>query len=53
MRTRPVTRAVQYVAVLCYLIFLGFPLVWLISSSLKSPQEFASIDPSFLPTPTP
>ena len=49
MRTRPATRAAQYVAVVCYLIFLGFPLLWLISSSLKSPQEFASITPSFLP----
>ncbi|MGC4938113.1 carbohydrate ABC transporter permease [Kribbella sp. DT2] len=53
MRTRPVTRAAQYVAVLAYLIFLGFPLVWLISSSLKSPREFATINPTFLPqTPT-
>jgi multiple sugar transport system permease protein len=49
MRTRPAARALQYVAVLCYLIFLGFPLLWLISSSLKSPQEFASITPSILP----
>ena len=49
MRTRPATRAAQYVAVVCYLIFLAFPLLWLISSSLKSPQEFASINPSFLP----
>jgi multiple sugar transport system permease protein len=49
MRTRPATRAAQYVAVLAYLIFLGFPLVWLISASLKSPREFASINPTFLP----
>ncbi|WP_432938154.1 carbohydrate ABC transporter permease [Kribbella sp. CA-253562] len=49
MRTRPATRAAQYVAVLLYLVFLGFPLVWLISSSLKSPREFATIDPTFLP----
>ena len=49
MRTRPTTRALQYVAVICYLVFLGFPLLWLISSSLKSPQEFASITPSILP----
>ncbi|MGW5193443.1 carbohydrate ABC transporter permease [Kribbella sp. NPDC004138] len=49
MRTRPATRFLQYVAVLAYLIFLGFPLLWLISSSLKSPQEFASITPSLLP----
>ncbi|WP_432877126.1 carbohydrate ABC transporter permease [Kribbella sp. CA-245084] len=49
MRTRPTTRALQYIAVLAYLIFLGFPLLWLITSSLKSPQEFASINPSILP----
>ncbi|TDW21322.1 carbohydrate ABC transporter permease [Kribbella kalugense] len=49
MRTRSGTRVLQYVAVLCYLIFLGFPLLWLISSSLKSPQEFASITPTLLP----
>jgi multiple sugar transport system permease protein len=49
MRTRPGVRALQYVAVVCYLVFLGFPLLWLISSSLKSPQEFASITPSLLP----
>ncbi|TCC22734.1 carbohydrate ABC transporter permease [Kribbella speibonae] len=49
MRTRPGVRALQYVAVVVYLVFLGFPLLWLISSSLKSPQEFASITPSLLP----
>ncbi|WP_410793329.1 carbohydrate ABC transporter permease [Kribbella sp. C-35] len=49
MRTRPGVRALQYVAVVCYLVFLGFPLLWLISSSLKSPQEFATITPSLLP----
>jgi multiple sugar transport system permease protein len=49
MRTRPGTRALQYIAVIAYLVFLGFPLLWLISSSLKSPQEFASITPSILP----
>ncbi|GAB3831825.1 carbohydrate ABC transporter permease [Kribbella italica] len=49
MRTRPTTRVAQYVAVLAYLIFLGFPLVWLISASLKSPREFANLNPTFLP----
>jgi multiple sugar transport system permease protein len=49
MRTRPAARFLQYVAVVIYLIFLGFPLLWLISSSLKSPREFASITPSLLP----
>ncbi|TCC44182.1 carbohydrate ABC transporter permease [Kribbella capetownensis] len=49
MRTRPAARFLQYVAVVCYLVFLGFPLLWLISSSLKSPREFAGITPSLLP----
>ncbi|WP_405060228.1 carbohydrate ABC transporter permease [Kribbella sp. NBC_01505] len=49
MRTRPGVRALQYVAVLGYLIFLAFPLLWLISSSLKSPREFATISPTLFP----
>jgi multiple sugar transport system permease protein len=49
VRTKPATRAFQYVAVGCYLVFLGFPLLWLISTSLKSPREFASITPSLFP----
>jgi multiple sugar transport system permease protein len=49
MRTRPAARVLQYVAVVIYLIFLAFPLLWLISSSLKSPREFASITPSLFP----
>jgi multiple sugar transport system permease protein len=49
VRTKPATRAFQYVAVCCYLVFLGFPLLWLVSVSLKSPREFASITPSLLP----
>ncbi|UED87306.1 carbohydrate ABC transporter permease [Streptomyces profundus] len=42
-------RAGQYLALLCYLVFLGFPLLWLLSTSLKSPQELGSIDPSWIP----
>ncbi len=49
MRTRPGVRAAQYVALCCYLVFLGFPLLWLVSTSLKSPREFAAIEPSLLP----
>jgi multiple sugar transport system permease protein len=49
MRTHPFTRFLQYGAVVVYLVFLGFPLLWLISGSLKSPQEFASVTPSLLP----
>jgi multiple sugar transport system permease protein len=49
MRPRRITRTLQYVAVAAYLVFLGFPLVWLLSTSLKSPREFAAVTPSLLP----
>jgi multiple sugar transport system permease protein len=45
----PLVRPFQYVAVACYLVFLGFPLLWLLSTAFKSPREFASVTPSLLP----
>src|SRR6185437_14921702 len=48
-RRRPMTRAAQYVALAAYLVFLGFPLLWLLSMSLKSPRELASIAPQLIP----
>lgn len=39
----------QYVALLCYLVFLAFPLLWLISTAFKSPQELGSVHPTWLP----
>ena len=42
-------RASQYLALLCYLVFLAFPLVWLLSTALKTPQEMASLDPTWIP----
>ena len=42
-------RAGQYVALLCYLVFLAFPLLWLLSTSFKSPQELGKIDPTWIP----
>ncbi|KAB8161308.1 ABC transporter permease subunit [Streptomyces sp. 3MP-14] len=42
-------RAGQYLALACYLVFLGFPLVWLLSTALKSPQELGSINPTWIP----
>lgn len=35
-------RAGQYVALAAYVVFLGFPLLWLLSSALKSPRELVS-----------
>lgn len=48
-RTHPVARTGQYVALAGYLVFLGFPLLWLLSVSLKSPGELASITPHLVP----
>jgi multiple sugar transport system permease protein len=42
-------RAGQYVALLCYLVFLAFPLLWLVSTAFKSPQELGSLHPTWLP----
>ncbi|WP_353647587.1 carbohydrate ABC transporter permease [Nakamurella sp. A5-74] len=49
MRTRPITRVGQYVALLAYIVFLGFPLLWLFSTAFKSPREVISLDPTLLP----
>jgi len=48
-RTHPATRVGQYFALALYLIFLGFPLLWLLSVSLKTPGELASITPHLIP----
>ncbi|MEJ7650888.1 MAG: carbohydrate ABC transporter permease [Nakamurella sp.] len=49
MRTRPLTRVGQYVALLAYIVFLGFPLLWLFSTAFKSPREVISLEPTLLP----
>ena len=48
-RPRKTVRTGQYVALALYLIFLGFPLLWLLSISLKTPRELASISPHLIP----
>jgi multiple sugar transport system permease protein len=48
-RPRPVTRALQYVALSGYLIFLAFPLLWMLSTSFKQPREMAEIHPNLIP----
>jgi multiple sugar transport system permease protein len=44
-----VGRPLAYLALICYAIFLGFPLVWLLSTALKTPQELATLAPSLIP----
>jgi multiple sugar transport system permease protein len=48
-RGNPLTRPLQYVALSAYVIFLGFPLLWMLTAALKTPRELASIKPSFIP----
>ena len=49
-RSRRIARPLQYIALLGYVIFLGFPLLFLVLTAFKTPQELISPNPSFLPT---
>lgn len=42
-------RFLQYLALTGYLIFLGFPLVWMLSTSLKPPPELVKLHPTLVP----
>lgn len=42
-------RVAQYAALLAYVVFLAFPLLWLLSTSLKTPQEMALTEPTWIP----
>lgn len=46
---RTLIRPAQYAALVAYIIFLGFPLLWLISASFKSSGELNSLSISLLP----
>lgn len=46
---RVLIRPAQYVALAAYIVFLGFPLLWLISASVKSSGELNSLTVSLLP----
>lgn len=49
MRTKRSVRAGQYVALLCYLVFLAFPFLWLISTAFKPAPELGSLHPTWIP----
>jgi len=49
VRTSPAVRTGQYAALLVYLAFLALPLLWLVSTALKTPPEIARIDPTVIP----
>jgi multiple sugar transport system permease protein len=43
-------RTGQYLALSLYILFLGFPLLWMLSVSLKGPRELVELYPSFVPS---
>ncbi len=49
-RTRGFTRPLQYLGLAAYITFLGFPLLFLLSTSVKTPQQLQSPENSFFPT---
>jgi multiple sugar transport system permease protein len=47
---RRLVRTGQYAGLALYIVFLGFPLLWLVSASFKSSRELNSLTVSLLPT---
>jgi multiple sugar transport system permease protein len=49
--TRPrAAKTGQYVALSLYMLFLGFPLLWMLSVSFKGPRELVELYPSLIPS---
>jgi multiple sugar transport system permease protein len=48
-RARGYSRPLQYLALAGYVVFLGFPLLFLLATSVKTPQELQSGNSSLLP----
>lgn len=46
---KPLVRILQYIALAGFLIFLGFPLLWLISTAFKSSAEINSLAVNLFP----
>jgi multiple sugar transport system permease protein len=40
----------QYAALALYVVFLGFPLLWMLSVSFKGPRELVELYPSLIPS---
>jgi multiple sugar transport system permease protein len=48
-KRRRLGRSLQYLALLGYLVFLAFPLVWMLSTSFKPPRELVRLHPTLIP----
>ena len=49
LRRGPLARVLQYLALAGYVVFLGFPLLWLLSTAFKSAPELVSLHPTLIP----
>ena len=43
------TRVLKYAGLVAYMVFLAFPLLWMLSTALKSPRELASVHGGLIP----
>jgi multiple sugar transport system permease protein len=43
-------KSLQYVALVLYMLFLAFPLLWLLSVSFKGPRELVELHPHLIPS---
>ena len=48
-RRRPASLAFKYTALAGYLVFLAFPLLWMLSTALKGPREVLRLHPTLVP----
>lgn len=49
-RGRMIGRPLQYLALFAYIVFLGFPLLFLLTAAFKTPRELQSPNPGFFPS---
>lgn len=49
-RAGPAVRGLQYLGLAGFIVFLGFPLLWLITVALKTPRQLADVSGSLFPT---
>lgn len=43
-------RAGQYIVLIILMVFVAFPLLWMISTSFKGPRELVTLTPTIIPT---
>jgi multiple sugar transport system permease protein len=49
-RARTIARPLQYLALIAYMVFLAFPLLFLLTTAFKTPRDLMSPTPGFLPS---